>query len=409
MSNLNNRIIKICVIFLFHFLFCSDNDEQYVILVSFDGFRYDYMERMETPNLDYLKQWGVKAESLKPVFPSFTFPNHYSIATGCYADKHRILGNEFQTNMGLYSYKNKSTVQDANWYGAEPIWVTAEKNNIITATYFWVGSEAPIKGYYPTYYKEYKNGIEPKEKVNQVINWLELPVEQRPRLICLYFNEPDHAGHVFGPDSDEVNKKIKESDDILGYLIRSLTKLDIYKRINIVVVSDHGMVFVDENKIINIDNYNIPGIIDGKGPMMSVIDTTLNLNNLHDKEIIGENISNLIIPHVKVVSAFENNDLHYHNSSYDYLLIADEGWMMYNNSHIEEYNGKLPVKGMHGYDSNSMNMHAIFYALGPKFKRNKAIDTFELIHIYPMLCEILGINPYEDIDGDLEVLKDILR
>ena len=196
-------------IFLFNFLIANiqnNENKSIVILVSFDGFRYDYTERVHTPNFDYIKNNGVKAKSLKPIFPSFTFPNHYSIATGCYADKHGILGNEFATSLGQYSYKNKENVQNAKWYGAEPIWVTAEKNGIITATYFWVGSEAPIRGYYPTYYKNYKSGINPKTKVNQVIDWLEFPLEERPRLICLYFNEPDYAGHVYGPDSKEVNE-----------------------------------------------------------------------------------------------------------------------------------------------------------------------------------------------------------
>jgi len=54
-------------------------------------------------------------------------------------------------------------------------------------------------------------------------------------------------------------------------------------------------------------------------------------------------------------------------------------------------------------------MHAIFYAYGPKFKRGIQIDTFELIHIYPILCEILGIRPYKNIDGKLEVLKPIFK
>ena len=379
-------------------LFCSDNEDQYVILVSFDGFRYDYTERVETPNFDYLKNQGVKAKSLKPVFPSFTFPNHYSIATGCYVDKHKILGNEFNTYLGKYSYKDKDTVQDAKWYGAEPIWVTAEKNNIITATYFWVGSEAPIGGYYPTYYKEYQNGINPIEKVDQAIDWLELPILDRPRLVCLYFNEPDHAGHVFGSNSHEVNEKIKESDNILGYLLRSLTKLDIYTKINIVIVSDHGMVNVGDNRIINIDNMNIPGVIDGKGPIMSII----------NKELTNQ-IAKFNIPHVSIVPSKLNYNLHYHNPMYDFLLVADEGWMMYKNEHIEKYNGKLPVKGMHGYLSDNINMHAIFYTYGPRFKKGIEIDTFELIHIYPMLCELLKISPYEDIDGKLEVLKPILR
>ena len=390
----NNKFIITYLSIIISLVFCSDNEEQYVILVSFDGFRYDYTERVRTPNFDYLENWGVKAKSLKPIFPSFTFPNHYSIATGCYADKHGILGNEFKTDLGTYSYKNKNTVQDAKWYGAEPIWVTAEKNGIITATYFWVGSEAPIGGYYPTYYKNYKNGINPKNKVDQVIDWLKLPIDERPRLICLYFNEPDHAGHVFGANSEEVNDKIEESDNILGYLLRSLTKLDVYDKTNIIIVSDHGMVDVSEERVINIDDFNISGIIDGKGPIMNVI---------FKEEIL------INIPHITIVPSLENNQLHYNNSIYDFLLIADEGWMMYKYDHLEEYNGKLPVKGMHGYNPDNINMHAIFYAYGPKFKRGIQIDTFELIHIYQILCEILGIRPYKNIDGKLEVLKPIFK
>ena len=389
-----NNKMAIILILITTFLFCIESEDQYVILISFDGFRYDYTDRVETPNFDYLEKWGVKAKSLKPIFPSFTFPNHYSIATGCYANKHGILGNEFKTGLGRYSYKNKNTVQDAKWYGAEPIWVTAEKNGIITATYFWVGSEAPIGGYYPTYYKNYQNGIDPKKKVDQAINWLELPVNERPRLICLYFNEPDHAGHVFGANSKEVNNQIKESDNILGYLLRSLTKLDIYNRTNILIVSDHGMVDVSKEKVINIDDFNISGVIDGKGPVMNII--------TQDEFLIT-------IPNVKVISSLENNDLNYNNPIYDFLLIADEGWMMYTNDHLEEYDGKLPIKGMHGYNPDNMNMHAIFYAYGPRFKKAMEIDTFELIHIYPILCELLKISPYKDIDGRLEVLKPILR
>ena len=389
------KINRIYIFLLFSLLF-SSGKEEYVILVSFDGFRYDYDERVETPYFDYLKKWGIKAKSLKPIFPSFTFPNHYSIATGCYADKHRILGNEFTTNLGKYSYKDKSTVQDAKWYGAEPIWVTAEKNGIKSATYFWVGSEAPISGYYPTYYKNYQSGINPEDKVDQVIDWLNLPKLERPRLICLYFNEPDHAGHVYGANSNEVNQEIETADYILGYLLRSLTKLDIYNSINLVVVSDHGMVDVSENRMINIDEYNLPGIIEGKGPLMSV---------LTEKKSFAE----FSIPNITIVPSSLNEKLHYDNSFYDYLLVADEGWMIYKNEHLEEYKRQLPVKGMHGYFSDNINMHAIFYAFGASFKKSIEIDTFELIHIYPMLCELLEIIPYEDIDGSLDVLKPILK
>tara|TARA_B100000945_G_C20410682_1_gene612407 strand:+ start:104 stop:1297 length:1194 start_codon:yes stop_codon:yes gene_type:complete len=396
---LKNNKINILLIIFISIIFCSNSNDEYVILVSFDGFRYDYTDRVETYYFDYVEKWGVKAQSLKPVFPSFTFPNHYAIATGCYSNKHKIIGNEFTTEQGRYSYKDKNSVQDAKWYGAEPIWVTAEKNNIITATYFWVGSEAKIGGYYPTYYKEYESGINPYDKVDQAINWLELPISSRPRLVCLYFNEPDHAGHVFGPNSIEVTNEIKSSDDILGYLLKSISKLDIFNKINIVIVSDHGMVDVSENRVINIDNLNLPGVLDGKGPVVSFkVDSEDNFS-----------INEFNIPNVSMVSSRNNNNLNYHNPLYDYLLIADEGWMMYKNNHIEEYNGKLPVKGMHGYDSDYMNMHAIFYAYGSRFKENYKIETFELIHIYPLLCELLGVNPNANIDGDLKILKSILK
>jgi predicted AlkP superfamily pyrophosphatase or phosphodiesterase len=394
----NNKIHILLVVFI-SIIFCSNNEQEYVILVSFDGFRHDYVDRVETFYFDYVEKWGVKAKSLKPVFPSFTFPNHYAIATGCYSDKHKILGNEFNTEMGRYSYKDKNSVQDARWYGAEPIWVTAEKNDIITATYFWVGSEAKIGGYYPTYYKNYESGINPYKKVDQAIEWLGYPISSRPRLVCLYFEEPDHAGHVFGPNSIEVANEIKSSDDILGYLLKSISKIDIFDKINVVIVSDHGMVDVSENKIINIDDFNLSGILDGKGPVMSFkVDSEIDFS-----------INELNIPNVSIVPSKNNNNLNYHNSLYDYLFIANEGWMMYKSEHIKQYNGKLPVKGMHGYHSDYMNMHAIFYAYGPRFKENYKIKTFELIHIYPLLCELLGINPNDNIDGDLKVLKSILK
>ena len=396
--------VKLYLLIIFSLLIAQSNEDQYVLLVSFDGFRYDYTNRLETPNFDYLEKWGTKSKSLKPIFPSFTFPNHYAIATGCYTNKHKIIGNEFSKifdneNIERYSYKDKTTVQDAKWYGAEPIWVTAEKNNLISATYFWVGSEAPIQGFYPTYYKNYKNGVNPKDKVDQVIEWFNLPLEERPRLVCLYFNEPDHAGHVYGADSEEVNKQIKKSDEVLGYLLKSLTKLDIFNKINLIVLSDHGMATVSEERVINIDDFNIDGIIDGEGPLVSIKDTS------KSKDLLNQ----LNIPNTKIVSSLNNEDLHYDNPLFDYILLADEGWMIYDSNIFKKYNGKLPVKGMHGYDSNQMNMHAIFYAYGPKIKENLKIETFELIHIYPLICNILNIPQYNDIDGSIDILKPILR
>ena len=393
----NNFILNL--IFLISLLFSSNDNQEYVVLVSFDGFRHDYVDRFELPYFEYIEKWGVKANSLKPIFPSFTFPNHYAIATGCYADKHKIIGNVFKNELGQYSYKDKTTVQDAKWYGAEPIWVTAEKNGLISATYFWVGSEAPIGGIYPTYYKNYESGINPYDKVDKAVDWLQLPLSSRPNLVCLYFNEPDYAGHVYGANSVEVDQQIKASNEILGYLLSSLTKLDIFDKINLIILSDHGMVDVSINQVINIDEFNIPGTIDGRGPIMSL--------KLNDKKKFK--IEDLIIPNVSIVSSVNNKILHYDNSIYDYLLVADEGWMIYKNEDLIKYSGNLPVIGMHGYSSDYKSMHAIFYAYGPRFKPGYKLDTFELIHVYPLICDLLQIEPNNNIDGDINVLKQILK
>ena len=244
--------------------------------------------------------------------------------------------------------------------------------------------------------------------MNQAIDWLSLPIKERPRLVCLYFNEPDHAGHVYGADSKEVNEQIVISDQILSYLLDSLKKLDIYNNINIVIVSDHGMVDVSEDRLINIDEFNLPGVLDGKGPIMSLKDKEKN-RNLNDDIKIASFIESLNIPHVSIEPAIDNSKLHYNNDFFDYLLIAEEGWMIYTKEHLERYENKLPIVGMHGYVSDNMNMHAIFYAYGSQFKKGMNIDTFELIHIYPLLCELLNIPPYKDIDGKLDVLKNILK
>ena len=399
-------IEKLILFSCLFFLSCSNtkHDNPIVILVSFDGFRYDYSDYLKTPNFDYLRDNGVMATSLKPIFPSFTFPNHYSIATGCYADKHKILGNSFYDvdRQETYSYKIPSTVQDGSWYGCEPIWVTAEKQNIVSASYFWVGSEAEINGFRPSIYKNYKNGINPTSKVDSVISWLNKDnYNNIPRLITLYFNEPDHSGHVFGPDHINTSNQVELADSILGYLLKSIDELEIKNRINIIVVSDHGMENVSIDRVVKVDDYIDASKFDffDKGPVMQ----------LYSKENNIPNILSNLIPHVTIYSQedFPDNYRFKTKNMGDYYLIADAGWMMYTEQ--DEIDNELPVVGMHGYNPDDMNMHGIFYAYGSSFKEDYKIDTFELINIYPLICYILDINPYYDIDGDLSILKEVLN
>ena len=387
-----------------NFLFSNYSEnitDPIVILISFDGYRYDYSSLVHTPNFDYIEDNGVKAISLQPVFPSFTFPNHYSIATGCYSENHGNLGNVFYdySRKMEYSYKDTSIVRDGSWYGCEPIWVTAEKNDIISATYFWVGSEAEIQNYRPTIYKNYKNGVNPIDKINEVIRWLNYPIEKRPRLVTLYFNEPDHSGHVYGSTNDETLMQIELADSILGYLFKSIENLNIKNQINIIIVSDHGMVDVSEDRLINIDDYiNINYEVYGKGPYVEI----RNIKNNED----------FVFPYIPYVDVYKNEYFpdRYHfktDNLGEYLLLAEPGWLLYTNKDISE--GGLTIKGMHGYDPLYIDMHGIFYAYGPQFKNGLTINTFESIHIYPIICKILNIKPNDTIDGKLKMLNYILK
>ena len=236
-----NKIMIFTLSLILSLLF--SNSEKYTLVVSFDGFRYDYINRVPTPNFDKFINGGVIASSLSPVFPSLTFPNHYSLATGYHANEHKILGNKFfsKTLNKEYSMRDSKAVQNGQFYGMEPIWVTAEKNNILSATYFWIGSEAEINGYRPTIYKKYDGSVKFKSRVDSVISWFNLPIEQRPKLTMLYFSEPDYTGHEYGPNSNEVNRSVIEMDSIFGYLIDELSRTKVYKDLDIIVVSDHGM------------------------------------------------------------------------------------------------------------------------------------------------------------------------
>ena len=389
------KILILITLFLFS---CNSKDNSILIVVSFDGFRYDYVDYVDTPNFDFIAKNGVKAKSLKPVFPSLTFPNHYSIATGCYADKHKIIGNQFYDvkKDAFYSYKDSKTVQDGSWYGAEPIWVTANKNNKKSATYFWIGSEAEIDGIRPDIYKNFKPMVNPIEKVDEVITWIDSPINERPDLVMLYFDEPDHSGHVYGSLSREVLTQVEQMDATLGYLLDSLKKIKI--DFNMIIVSDHGMVDVSDKKIINIYDYIKEDAFEvyGRGPFVSL------KKNKQNAEV-NDKILNATVYRKEDIP----NRFHFVNeNTLDYLVLANNGYMINPN---KENLKKLPVVGMHGYDPDIIDMHGIFYAYGNEFKKSLKIDSFELINIYPLMCKLLNIPEYKDVDGSIEVFKGIFK
>lgn len=380
----------------------AENPKPYVVMLSMDGFRWDYTDMVETPNFDKIAEKGVKAKSLKPSFPSKTFPNHYSIATGLYPDHHGIVLNSFYDpeSKRYYAISNREAVEDGTFYDGEPIWVTAEKQGVTSASYFWVGSEAEIAGYRPKYWKKYDHDFAYSQRIDSVIAWLKKPEEQRPHLILWYFDEPDHSGHKFGPESDEIKNEVMKLDSLLGVFLSQMEKLPIADEINFIVTSDHGMANIsNDRKVVLSDHVPDEWVEEVQG---------YNPNyNIKVKAEFEDYLYKALI-YVDGITVWKSDEvparLHYGTNprTLDIVVVADSSWS------IVPTADKTVGKGAHGFDNDNMDMHAIFYAYGPAFKQGYVSPTFENVNIYPLICEILGLQP-APVDGSINNVQNLLE
>lgn len=381
----------------------------YVILVSCDGYRYDYTARFHPPHISSFIEHGVQAASMIPSFPSKTFPNHYTIATGLYPEHHGLVDNTFyDPGRGeMYRISKRSVVEDGSWYGGTPLWVNAEKNGMVAASYFFVGSEADIQGVRPSYYYPYDGSTPNEKRVEQVLEWLRLPEAQRPHLIMLYFSTMDDTGHRYGPDDDQqVGKSLMELDSVLGQLFEGARATGL--PVNIILVSDHGMVGVSSDKLIDIGplEQEEQYLIANDGALAHIYlkdgaDAERAFQFLQERE-----------EHFKVWRTTEfpayctggQNPL-----LGDMLLIPEYGYYLSDTRRIAQArNGNFKQGGEHGFDPEFPEMHAIFYANGPAFRQGLTIPSFRNVHVYPLVCEILGLPIPPGIDGRKEVLQGIL-
>ena len=383
----------------------------YVILISLDGFRWDYVDRFKPPNLRNFIEEGVKAESLIPTYPSKTFPNHYSIATGMYPDKHNILGNSFYDHKkkATYSINSREAVEDGSYYAGTPIWVQAALSGMVTASYFFIGSEAEIQGYRPSNYYNFDGKVTHETRVNQVLEWLALPEKTRPHFITLYFADMDNTGHKFGPNNNEKLKKtLFKLDKTFGALFKGIK--DSGLSVNTIIVSDHGMVDIKTDNYIPIDliKNDEHYLAIENGSLINIhpknLDQTADIFNTL-KDIAKNN-------HFKVYKTENTPGFEYipQNKNWGSIqLVADKGYYFYKNQSIDKKikNGH-DISGHHGFDPANKEMHGIFYANGPAFNKGQTVPSFKNIHIYPIMCKILGLQIPENIDGKLDQLINIL-
>ena len=380
----------------------NKNNQPYLIMLSLDGFRWDYTQYANTPILDSLANAGVMAEAMIPSFPTKTFPNHYTIATGLYPDHHGIvLNNFFAEDLKTdYNKKEKSTVGDGNFYGGEPIWTTAELQGVKAATLFWVGSEAENHGVRPTYWKKYNQSITFGARIDTVYNWLTLPEAKRPHLIMWYYHEPDGIGHERGPRSAETVAEIEKLDTYLGDFFTKMRTLPFFNQINFIVTSDHGMGQISPDKQVILDDIiDTTDLVyfDGWNPIWNLKVKENKLTKVYSNLTRNEHLQ--VWYHDSIPDR-----LHYGSNprTYDITVVAKPYWSIF-------WSWKIGTSlGAHGYDNNFKDMNTIFYAAGPAFKKNYVNPEFENVNIYSLIAKIMALEPAKT-DGNLKNVQNMLK
>lgn len=379
----------------------------YVLLISIDGYRHDYTDIHKPAFLSKFKKKYSGSTGLIPVFPSKTFTNHYSIITGMYAENHGIVSNEFldPEKKQRYSIRKRETVKDGRWYGGVPIWAAAENQGMLTASYFWVGSEADILSVKPSYYYVYDSNIPYMERARQVIRWLKLPPDKRPHFITLYFSVVDSMGHRHGPESIETKKGIKKVDKVLKWLYKKIKRLKL--PVNTIIVSDHGMIAIEPGKIENLDDYVDLSdfhteIFGTHGLLYSKKQSPSDVQRVYERLKMG----------AKYFAVFKREELPaaYHlgknSRAGDIIVIAQPGALV-----TLKQKGNPHGKGTHGYPPfQTDKMNGIFYCSGPGIRSGIKLEPFENIHIYPFIMKLLELKmPEKNIDGNINVLSPLFK
>ena len=377
-----------------------------VLLVSIDGFRADYLDPAITPNLSRIAGEGVRAQWMNPSYPTLTFPNHYSIVTGLRPDHHGVVHNRMHdATLGDFSLSNRDAVGNGRWWGGEPIWIGAQKAGLRSATMYWPGSEAAIGGVRPTQWRPFDKEVDSDARVDQVLAWLDAPHGTRPDLVTLYFDIVDSAAHGYGPESPQAHAALAEVDAAIGHLRDGLATRGLLDRVNMVIVSDHGMATVAPGHVVALEEMvtkaeakvisagQVVGIVPNPGYEAAAARKLLGAHERYD--------------------CWRKDELparwHYgtHARVPPIVCQMHEGWDAVSGEYIGRRSSDHP-RGSHGYDPALPSMRALFVARGPAFRRGAEIAAFDNVDVYPLLARLLGIAPAPN-DGDIAPLLPALR
>jgi predicted AlkP superfamily pyrophosphatase or phosphodiesterase len=376
---------------------------QPVLLVSLDGFRWDYLDRPHARNLRALAARGVRARRLVPVFPSKTFPNHYTLVTGLYPEHHGIISNSMWDDAigRTFSLSARDVMVDPRWWGGEPLWVTAVQAGRASASFFWPGSDVAIRGVYPTYYRVYDGRVPNARRIETVLDWLSFPGDSAPVFVTTYLSDVDDAGHEFGPDAPQTDSAIARVDSQVGVLVAGLAARGLSERVNLIVVSDHGMSATSPERAIYLDDYvDLSRVVVVDWSPVAAIRPRAGYEDSADLRLRGAH------PQLAVYRKDEIPvRLHYrdHPRITPIIAIAADGWSITARGRRSWGPG-----GNHGFDPALVSMGALFVAAGPAFKRGVVVEPFQSVHVYALMAHITGLPPAPH-DGSLDSVRALLR
>jgi predicted AlkP superfamily pyrophosphatase or phosphodiesterase len=380
----------------------------YVLMLSFDGFRHDYPDRWPLPALARLAREGARAEALVPTFPSKTFPNHYSIATGQHAGHHGVVGNDFwdPERRARFLTSSPGATGDASWYSGEPIWVTAERQGVRTAVYFWPSSDAAIGGVRPSQWKPYDITVPDSVRVDEILRWLGQPPAERPHLVLGYFSDVDEAAHRYGPEAAETRVAAEYVDRMLTRLRDGIERLPLADSVTLVVVSDHGLTHTDRAEFL--DEY------------ASLADTTAVVSAAAYAQLFfGGDAAKTErawaslrrLPHASVWKRADipaRFRLSGTPRAGDVFVLMDPPYTI-ERSRGARAPGWQPAAGNHGYDTALPDMGGILFVSGPRVLPGSRLGRIDNVNVYPLIAHLLGLRPAPGLDGDLSATRAILR
>jgi len=360
------------------------------VLISFDGFRWDYPLYYDTPFLDRMAAHGVEG-SLIPSFPSKTFPNHYTLATGLRPEHHGIIANTFRDRAtgARFSLGNPKTKFDPRFYHGEPLWLTAQRQGLHTAVFYWPGSDVAINGKRPDVWHKYdeKPHLTFAQRADSIVAYLKK--KDAPDLVMAYFEEPDASGHAFGPQSKNTRRAVETMDSLLASLWARIERVGMKDKVNLVVVSDHGMTWFTPSRQIKPSDYL-------RKEWYDALEGELPCNVYAPERWQQDSIVNALahVPHMRVWRKADIPQcLHYQADANigDVLVLPDEGYIF--------YDGDTHDGGVHGFDPGYSDMQAVFRAWGPDIRQDVSIGKISNTAVYPFVCHLLGIKPAAN-DGE---------